>query len=71
LLLFAVGARRLSLTSLGLLQYLSPTVQFLLGVWLFHEAFTPLRLIGFAMIWVALVIYTADGWRTSRRLAPA
>jgi chloramphenicol-sensitive protein RarD len=71
LLLFAAGARRLSLTSLGLLQYLSPTVQFLLGIWLFHEAFTPMRLVGFAMIWIALVVYTADGWRTSRRLAAA
>ena len=71
LLLFAAAARRLSMTSLGLLQYLSPTVQFLLGVWLFHEAFTPMRLVGFAIIWAALVVYTADGWRTSRRLAPA
>jgi chloramphenicol-sensitive protein RarD len=69
LLLFAAGARRLSLTSLGLLQYLSPTVQLLLGVWLFHESFTPMRLVGFAMIWLALVVYTADGWRTTRRLA--
>ncbi|MEO8922795.1 MAG: EamA family transporter RarD [Caldimonas sp.] len=71
LLLFAAGARRLSMTSLGLFQYLSPTVQFLLGVWFFHEAFTPISLVGFAMIWVALLIYTADGWRTTRRLAPA
>ena len=71
LLLFAAGARRLSLTSLGLLQYLSPTVQFLLGVWLFHEVFTPMRLVGFALIWVALVVYTGDGWRSSRRLATA
>ena len=71
LLLFGAGARRLSMTSLGLFQYLSPTVQFLLGVWFFHEPFTPMRLIGFAMIWVALIVYTADGWRTSRRLAPA
>jgi len=69
LLLFAAGARRLSLTSLGLLQYLSPTVQFLLGVWLFHEPFTPMRLVGFAIIWAALVVYTADGWRTTRRLS--
>ncbi len=71
LLLFAAGARRLSLTSLGLLQYLSPTVQFLLGVWLFHEPFTPMRFVGFAVIWVALVVYTADGWRTTRRFATA
>jgi chloramphenicol-sensitive protein RarD len=71
LLLFAAGARRLSLTSLGLLQYTSPTVQLLLGIWLFHEPFTTARLFGFAVIWVALVIYTADGWRTSRRFAAA
>jgi chloramphenicol-sensitive protein RarD len=71
LLLFAAGARRLSLTSLGLLQYLSPTVQFLLGVWLFHEPFTPTQLVGFAVIWAALIVYTADGWRTTRRFAAA
>jgi RarD protein len=41
LLLFASGARKIPLSVLGLLQYLSPTMQFLLGVWLFHEAFTP------------------------------
>jgi len=71
LLLFAAGARRLSLTSLGLLQYLSPTVQFLLGVWLFREPFTPMQLVGFAVIWAALVVYTADGWRTTRRFVAA
>jgi chloramphenicol-sensitive protein RarD len=71
LLLFAAGARRLSLTSLGLLQYLSPTVQFLLGVWLFHEPFTATQLVGFAVIWAALVVYTADGWRTTRRFVAA
>jgi chloramphenicol-sensitive protein RarD len=71
LLLFAAGARRLSLTSLGLLQYTSPTVQLLLGVWFFHEPFTTARLIGFAIIWVALLIYTADSWRSNRRLAAA
>src|SRR6185437_6468507 len=46
LLLFAAGARRLPLTSLGLLQYLSPTVQFLLGVWLFREPLAPAQLVG-------------------------
>lgn len=70
LLLFAAGARRLSMTTLGLLQYLGPTLQLALGVWVFHEPFTPERLIGFGMIWAALVVYTADGWRASRR-APA
>jgi chloramphenicol-sensitive protein RarD len=45
------GARKIPLSMLGLLQYLSPTLQFLLGVWLFHEAFTPDRLVGFVLIW--------------------
>jgi drug/metabolite transporter (DMT)-like permease len=46
LLLFASGARQIPLSMLGLLQYLAPTMQFLLGVWLFHEAFTADRLVG-------------------------
>jgi chloramphenicol-sensitive protein RarD len=69
LLLFAFAARRISMTTLGLMQYLGPTIQFLLGLWLFHEPLTPNRLIGFALIWTALVIYTADGLRTHK--APA
>ena len=71
LLLFAAGARRLPLTTLGLLQYLSPSIQFLLGAWLFHEPLTTGRLAGFGLIWVALVVYSADGWRATRRLMPA
>ena len=63
LLLFAVAARRLSMTTLGLFQYLSPTIQFLLGVWLFREPFGSARLAGFALIWVALALYSLDGWR--------
>ena len=63
LLLFAVAARRLSMTTLGLLQYLSPTLQFLLGVWLFREPFGGTRLVGFALIWIALALYSLDGWR--------
>ena len=63
LLLFAVSARRLSMTTLGLFQYLSPTIQFLLGVWLFHEPFDSARLAGFVLIWIALALYSLDGWR--------
>ena len=66
LLLFAAGARRLSMTTLGLLQYIGPSIQFVLGVWIFREPFTPARLIGFGMIWLALAIYSADGWRVTR-----
>jgi chloramphenicol-sensitive protein RarD len=61
LLLFASGARQIPLSVLGLLQYLSPTLQFLLGVWLFHEAFTPDRLVGFVLIWAALALFAAEG----------
>jgi chloramphenicol-sensitive protein RarD len=61
LLLFASGARRIPLSVLGLLQYLSPTLQFLLGVWVFHEAFSMARLVGFAVIWAALALYAAEG----------
>jgi chloramphenicol-sensitive protein RarD len=67
LLLFAAGARRLSLTTLGLLQYIGPTIQFGIGVWVFREPFSAARLAGFASIWLALAVYSADGWRRSRR----
>jgi chloramphenicol-sensitive protein RarD len=63
LLLFAAGARRLSLTTLGIVQYLGPSIQFVIGLWVFDEPFSAMRLVGFACIWLALVIYTIDGWR--------
>ena len=67
LLLFAASARRLPLATVGLLQYLSPTIQLALGVWVFHEPFDRVRLLGFGFIWAALVLYSVDGWRRSRR----
>jgi len=70
LLLFASGARRIPLSILGLLQYLSPTLQFLLGVWLFKEAFTADRLVGFGLIWGALVLFAGEGL-LRRPAAPA
>lgn len=67
LLLFAAGARRIPLATMGLLQYISPSLQFALGVWLFGEAVQPARLLGFACIWGALVLYSLEGlWQ--RRL---
>jgi chloramphenicol-sensitive protein RarD len=64
LLLFAAGARRIPLSVLGLLQYMSPSIQFLLGVAMFHEPFNAARLTGFVMIWGALALYAAEGlWR--------
>ncbi|OON59462.1 EamA family transporter [Massilia sp. KIM] len=71
LLLFATGARKIPLSILGLLQYLSPSIQFLLGVWLFHEAFNAERLIGFVLIWAALLLYAGEGLLHGRRAAKA
>lgn len=62
LLLFASGARKIPLSVLGLLQYIGPTIQLSIGIFLFHEAFTLERLIGFALIWGALAIYAGEGW---------
>ena len=67
LLLFAAGARRIPLATMGILQYISPTVQLGLGVWLFGEAFEPSRMVGFVMIWAALVVYSVEGIVASRR----
>ena len=67
LLLFASGARRIPLSMLGLLQYIAPTIQLLLGVWLFHEGFTAARLIGFCVIWSALALYVAEGLWVAKR----
>lgn len=67
LLLFAAGARRIPMSVLGMLQYMSPSLQMLLGVWVFHEAFSATRLVGFLFIWGALAIYMLEGWLSSRK----
>jgi chloramphenicol-sensitive protein RarD len=66
LLLFAAGARRISLTTLGLMQYIGPTIQLALGLWLFHEPFSASRLFGFSLIWLALAMYSAESWWWTR-----
>ena len=71
LLLFAAGARRLPLATLGMIQYLAPTLQLLLGVWMFHEPFDGRRLLGFVFIWSALALVSADALRFNLRPAPA
>jgi len=69
LLLFAAGARRIPLATLGLTQYLSPSLQFLLGVFIFHEPMDASRLAAFGFIWGALAVYSAEGlWQTRRAL---
>ncbi len=67
LLLFATGARRIPMATLGILQYISPSLQMLLGVWLYGEVFDPARALGFYLIWLALVVYSVDGLHNSHR----
>ena len=67
LLLFAGSANRLPLTSLGVLQYTAPILQLGLGVLVFHEPMPPARLAGFALVWVALIVFTVDAIRHARR----
>jgi chloramphenicol-sensitive protein RarD len=66
LMLFGAAAVRLPLTSLGLLQYLAPTMQFLIGVLIRHEPMPLSRLAGFALVWIALVLFTVDALRSAR-----
>ena len=68
LLLFAYGAQRIRLSTLGLLQYVAPTVQLILGVWVFHEVFSRARMISFSFIWAGLAVYTADNLLAQRRV---
>jgi len=70
LLFFARGAKQVPLSALGVLQYVAPTLQFLLGVLVYGEAFTTARLIGFSIIWTALILYTGEGIWQSRRRQP-
>lgn len=67
LLMFGIAAQRIPLVTLGLLQYLTPTLQMLWGVLVKHEAMPPERWLGFALIWVALAIFTVDTVRRARR----
>ncbi len=60
LLLFVFAAQRISMTAIGLLQYLAPTIQFLIGLLIFAEPFPATKLIGFAIIWTALILFTAE-----------
>jgi chloramphenicol-sensitive protein RarD len=68
LLFFASGARRASLTVMGLLQFAAPILQFIIGVWVLHEPMSLERWIGFGLVWVALVVLTVDQIVHSRRM---
>src|SRR5690606_20654754 len=67
LLLFASAASRISLTLNGMMQYIAPTLQFLIGVFVYHEPFSKDLLIGFSLVWIALAFFTAEGLYTHRK----
>lgn len=71
LVLFAIGARRIPYSTVGLLQYIGPTLQLLLGVLIYREPFDSVKLTGFAIIWTGLAIYAVDGVRRSRKVPVA
>jgi chloramphenicol-sensitive protein RarD len=71
LFLFAYGALRIPLSLVGILQYIGPTIQLLLGIYLYNEAFSPTKFIGYGLIWCALGLYSIESlwqaWRHSAR----
>ena len=67
LMLFGAAAIRVSMVSLGLLQYLAPTIQFALGILVFHEEMPASRWIGFGLVWVALAMFTVEALNHRRR----
>jgi chloramphenicol-sensitive protein RarD len=69
LLLFAYGAKRIRLSTLGLLQYLAPSVQLLLGIFFYREPFSRTQALSFSLIWAALALYTIDNLLAQRRAA--
>ncbi len=67
LLLFAAASGRIPLSMMGLIQYLTPLIQFAIGVWVNHEVMPAPRWIGFGLVWIALVLLTVDSLRAARR----
>lgn len=67
LALFSAGAREVPMTVLGILQYVAPTIQFIIGIAIYHEPFSYSQFIGFAFIWIALVIFTLETTLERRR----
>jgi chloramphenicol-sensitive protein RarD len=62
LLMFASAARRIPLSLIGILQYISPTLQFLIGVLIYHESFTFIQFIGYAIVWLALILFGMESF---------
>jgi|WetSurMetagenome_2_1015567.scaffolds.fasta_scaffold330196_1 chloramphenicol-sensitive protein RarD len=70
LLLFASAAQRIPLSMMGVLQYINPTMAFLLGVFIYHEEFNQAHLIGFGIVWLALILFWGEGMWVRRKKVP-
>ena len=70
LLMFASAAQRISLSMIGILQYISPTMQFLIGFLVYHESFSKSRMIGFGIIWLALIVFWLENNLARQRSIP-
>jgi chloramphenicol-sensitive protein RarD len=68
LLMFAAAAKRIPLSIIGVLQYISPTIQFLIGILVYHEVFTLKQFVGYCFVWVALLIFATDSFYAYRRV---
>lgn len=68
LLMFASAAKQIPLTVVGILQYIAPTLQFLIGVFIYHETFDQSRLVGFGLVWLALIIFWVESYLANRVL---
>ena len=67
LLMFAIAAKRMPYSTLGFIQYLAPTIVFLLGLFVFGQQLRTVQLASFLLIWTAIVIFVADLWWRSRK----
>lgn len=67
LLMFSAAARQIPLSMIGILQYLAPSLQFSIGVWVYGEGFPPYKLVGYSLIWSALLVYTVEGLRHQQK----
>ena len=70
LLFFALAARRLNLSTVGMMQFIAPTLQFLVAVY-YGEELTTAHIVCFSLIWVAVILFTVDAWRANKAVVPA
>ncbi|HZJ30661.1 MAG TPA: EamA family transporter RarD [Vicinamibacterales bacterium] len=71
LVLFAAAVQRIPLSAIGILQFIAPTIQFLLGTLVYHEPFNHQQLVGFAFVWSAVIVFAAEGILTRAQSRPA